>query len=397
MLWQMRSEEEGLIPVEAQNAVLRDNLFGLELDARCVQIAMFAVALQAWKACGGWRQLPVPNIACSGIPVKAPIEEWKALAGGDERLEKALVRLHILFRDADTLGSLIDPKRAAEIADPSGLQTSLEDVDWEVIAPLIAGAMAQESREPATAVLGEHAAGVGRAARYLSRSYVLVTTNVPYLGRSRQSPKLASYLERSYPEGRADLATCFLERCRQLFTHGGSIAMVCQDTYLFLKTYAALRKKYLLGLDWHFIVDLGPGAFREITGEVVRGTLLIQSTRMKTRDRHPIAALNVADLPYTEKQASLRSAPVSLLDQKEQLQNPDHRVTFSAGGGGGPLGNFAHSYQGLSPADTSRFVRSHWEFPFIPRGVRRLQSRSSATASFTGRNLVLILESVSVG
>ena len=78
MLWQMRAEEEGLAPVDAQDAVLRDNLFGLELDPRCVQIAMFAVALQAWKAGGGWRQLPVPNIACSGIPVKAPVEEWKA-------------------------------------------------------------------------------------------------------------------------------------------------------------------------------------------------------------------------------------------------------------------------------------------------------------------------------
>ena len=36
----------------AQDAVLRDNLFGLELDPRCMQIAMFAVALEAWKAGG---------------------------------------------------------------------------------------------------------------------------------------------------------------------------------------------------------------------------------------------------------------------------------------------------------------------------------------------------------
>src|SRR5215218_6945489 len=101
MLWQMRAEEEGLSAVEAQDAVLRDNLFGLELDARCVQIAMFAVALQAWKAGGGWRELPVPNIACSGIPVRAPVDEWKALAKGDPKVESALVRLHILFRDAE--------------------------------------------------------------------------------------------------------------------------------------------------------------------------------------------------------------------------------------------------------------------------------------------------------
>ena len=127
MLWRMRVEEEGLTPVEAQDAVLRDNLFGLEIDARCVQIAMFAVALQAWKAGGGWRQLPMPHIACSGMPVKAPIDELRVLAKGDQRLEKALIRLCILLRDADTLGSLTDP-RAAELSDPRAFQWSLEDI-----------------------------------------------------------------------------------------------------------------------------------------------------------------------------------------------------------------------------------------------------------------------------
>jgi hypothetical protein len=138
MLWQMRAEEEGLAPVDAQDATLRDNLFGLELDPRCVQIAMFAVALQAWKVDGGWRQIPVPHIACSGLPVKAAVEEWKALANGDERLENALVRLHILFRDADTLGSLIDPKRTTEGTERTSSQRSLEDVAWEQIAPKLA-------------------------------------------------------------------------------------------------------------------------------------------------------------------------------------------------------------------------------------------------------------------
>ena len=131
MLWQMRGEEEGLAPVEAQDAVLRDNLFGLELDARCVQIAMFTVALQAWKAGGGWRQLPAPNIACSGIPVKASVQDWRELAGANQSLQGALARLHALVEDAQTLGSLIDPKRASEMSDPRGLQQALDDVAWD--------------------------------------------------------------------------------------------------------------------------------------------------------------------------------------------------------------------------------------------------------------------------
>ena len=82
MLWRMRAEEEGLDPAAAQDAVLRDNLFGLELDPRCTQIAAFALALEAWKA-GGYRPLPLPNIACSGIPARAPLADWLELAGGD--------------------------------------------------------------------------------------------------------------------------------------------------------------------------------------------------------------------------------------------------------------------------------------------------------------------------
>ena len=47
MLRRMRMEEEGLNEAGAADAVLRDNLFGLEIDPRCVQIAAFALALAA--------------------------------------------------------------------------------------------------------------------------------------------------------------------------------------------------------------------------------------------------------------------------------------------------------------------------------------------------------------
>ncbi|HEY5474318.1 MAG TPA: DNA methyltransferase, partial [Candidatus Limnocylindrales bacterium] len=82
MLWRMRAEEEGLASADAQDAVLRDNLFGLELDPRCTQLAMFALALEAWKA-GGYRPLPLPNVACCGIPTRAPLSDWLDLAGGE--------------------------------------------------------------------------------------------------------------------------------------------------------------------------------------------------------------------------------------------------------------------------------------------------------------------------
>ena len=248
MLWQMRAEEEGLAPVDAQDAVLRDNLFGLELDPRCVQIAMFAVALQAWKAGGGWRQLPVPNIACSGIPVKAPVEEWKALAGGDERLENALVRLHILFRDADTLGSLIDPQTS------DGSHRSDRPADVARRCRLGRGRAALErARSSRSAGSGDRGARRGRAAalrelRLLLDGYTLVATNVPYLGRGEAVDELAATSSTRYHRGRADdLATAFARRARRAASHaGGRRHVSLPQNWLFLSVVRSVSRELLL-------------------------------------------------------------------------------------------------------------------------------------------------------
>jgi hypothetical protein len=60
ILVRFRMEEEQLSEEEAVYAVLRDNLFGLELDTRCTQIAALNLALAAWKMVG-YRPLPVPS------------------------------------------------------------------------------------------------------------------------------------------------------------------------------------------------------------------------------------------------------------------------------------------------------------------------------------------------
>ena len=78
----MRMEEEGLSEEEAVRAVLRDNLFMLDIDPRCCQIAAFNLLLAAWKRIGYRDDLPVPNIACSGIAVEGQLATgcgWPAM------------------------------------------------------------------------------------------------------------------------------------------------------------------------------------------------------------------------------------------------------------------------------------------------------------------------------
>ena len=115
MLVPMRITLEGLTAAAAVDAVLRENLHGLELDQRCVAIAAFALALEAWRhpGAGSYRTLPKLNLAWCGQPVAGKKEQWLPLAEGDSRLEAGMTALYDTFRDAPTLtGSLIDPARS---------------------------------------------------------------------------------------------------------------------------------------------------------------------------------------------------------------------------------------------------------------------------------------------
>ncbi|NUQ36641.1 MAG: hypothetical protein HUU23_02365, partial [Caldilineales bacterium] len=131
----MRMAEEGLSEEQAVAAVLADNLFMLDIDPRCCQIATFNLLLAAWKRIGVRADLPTPHIACSGIAVEGQLDDWLRLAGEDERLRTSLTRLHGLFKDAPTLGSLIDPAHVPP-------NERLFSADYDDVLPVLERALA---------------------------------------------------------------------------------------------------------------------------------------------------------------------------------------------------------------------------------------------------------------
>ena len=361
MLRRMRMEEEGLPEAEAADAVIRDNLFMLEIDPRCTQIAAFNLALAAWKA-GGYRALPAPNIACSGIAVAGQLADWLRLAGSDpstgsgqgEHLQTALERLWKLFRDAPTLGSLINP---ADVP----LNERMFTAEYEEVAPLLERALAKERDDPAAAVLGAAAEGVAKAAKLLAGQYTLVATNVPYLARGKQSEPLRDFCQKHFPESKSDLATVFLERCLDFCTTGGTVSLVLPQNWLFLTTYRGLREKLLKGEAWHLIARLGPAAFDTISGEVVKATLIALS-RGPAPENQAIHGLDISAVrPAAAKAAGLLTAEIKQVGQWQQLQNPESRVALDNVFSHSILATYAFSYQGIKTGDDARFRRSFWE------------------------------------
>jgi hypothetical protein len=319
LLVRLRMAEERLVPSDAVNAVLKENLFGLELDQRCTQIAAFNVALAAWKLAGA-RHIALPDLhlACSGMGPNCTEDQWVKLAEtrmspgrrsagathallpthGREAIRSTLRDMHALFSKAPELGSLIDPTATAG---------TLGSADWETVKPFLTDVMAEEagtkgggdseSYERAVA-----AQGMAKAAEILAGEYSLVITNVPYLGRGGQNETLKDFAEKNYAEAKADLATVFVARILRWLTPGGTTAVVTPQNWLFLTGYRKLRERLLRERTWNMVARLGPGAFETIGGHVVNVALVTLSSN-KPKPDAVMAGIDVSAAKSTADKA----------------------------------------------------------------------------------------------
>ncbi|MDK2881005.1 MAG: hypothetical protein PWQ99_780 [Clostridia bacterium] len=382
----IRMAEEGLTAREACDAVLRDNLHGLEIDERCTQIAAFALALAAWTypGAGGYRSLPQMRIACSGIAPNAKKEDWLALAGDDERLRNGMARLYELFQDAPILGSLIDPG--------STLENNLFEAGFDELRPLLEKAMSVEKDDYEQHELGVAACGIADAVQILGGRYHLIITNVPYLARGKQTNKLKEFCLKYYNEAKNDIATVFLNRLLRLNSPEGTTALVLPQNWLFLTTYKKFRTCMLKIRRWDIVAKLGPAAFEAISGEVVNVALLAISASAPP-DGHAFAGLD-ATAPRTarEKAELLQDAELKTVVQAEQLNNPDARVVFAEGNVEQLLEQYATSLQGIATGDYLHFGRCFWEIPCCSKLWVFQQSTVDNTQLFGGREHLLLWE-----
>jgi hypothetical protein len=383
MLREMRMAEEGLDAREAGDVVLRDNLHGLELDLRATQIAGFSVALMAWKT-GGYRELPTLNIACSGIPVQGSLDNWLKLAKSDERLKRALTQLYQLFENAPTLGSLINP---AVI----GKQDPMFTATFDEIEPLLKDVLGIEKALDnfEADIFGNSAIDVVRASKLLAMKFSLVSTNVPYLKRGNQEESLLEFCEDEYPDSKADLATVFLERCQYFLNSYGSYAVVSPQNWLSQGSYEELRKTLLINQKWNLVIWLGAGAFGQISGEVVKPSLLIFSNE-RPSETDSFCGMDISDCKGAEeKRYELLKRTLLVARQNQQLANLDNRIILGLIPSGELLKNFANSYQGLKTGDDPKYRRYFWEINFPYQNWKLYQTTTNEQTYYGGRMLVI--------
>ncbi|MDY7579304.1 N-6 DNA methylase [Herbaspirillum sp. RTI4] len=397
MLVPMRMALEGLNAKDAVDAVLCQNIHGLELDQRCVELAAFALALEAWRFphAGGYRALPELHLACSGLSVKAAKAEWKALgiqledAGGKKNLAIALDWVHQTFVDAPVLGSLINPRKS----------NAAKIVQWDELSGALNQALTinAEGHNEEQHEAGIVAQGLAKAATLLATEYSWVITNVPYLARGKQDEVLKNFCEVHYPEAKNDLATVFLDRCLELCHRGGTASIVVPQNWLFLTSYQKFRKKLLRQETWNLLARLGAGAFETISGEVVKAILISISCGQKFEQSlslhggttlaadHYLHGMDVSEQRNAgEKATRLVVTKIKTVVQSKQLENPDSRISLDPNVGENLVGAFADTATGLQTFDRPRFMQLHWEIYGFNNGWEKCQSTVENTRATGG-------------
>jgi hypothetical protein len=300
------------------------------------------------------------NLACCGLTPNFRKDEWLKAAEDDGRLQRGMERLYSLFKDAPTLGSLIDPYAAGG---------DLLEADFHELQPLLDVTLERESLDDPAHEMAVVARGLAKAAELLVGKFSLIATNVPYLGRGKQDDTLKEHLERYFPNSKADLATAFVERCLMFCAKGGVTALVTPRNWLFLSTYKRFRESLLKERTWNGVVTLGEEGWWSYG---VRGphTVLLVLSESKSTVSHHHFGIDVGTkqgervLLLDEKAAMLRGEiPLTIrtLSQVDQLQNPDAAVTLEAASSGTKVQDVAYVGYGSKPGQTARVTRQFWE------------------------------------
>ena len=381
MLVPMRMELEDLTARKACDAVLNENIHGLEIDQRCVELAAFTVALTAWKYpnAGGFRKLPDLQIAWCGQSVNVKKEEWLALAEDDADLKFHLDALYNLFQDAPVLGSLLNPRNSFE-------EGSIFEKDWDKLSKILLAKLEKKRNE--NDGLGIVVQGMEKAFQLLGDKYHLVTTNVPYLVRSKQSLVMQEFCENKYSSAKNDLATVFLQRCIEYCIMQGDICVVLPQNWLFLSSYKKYRIGLLKSYKWSFVTKLGTKAFQTPMWDF--NVQLLSIFKSKSSLNNVIYGIDVSHCKNSEEK-SLKLTGVNITDvlQKNIQETTDNKVNFIIDKSDYELKEFASSHLGICTGDFPRFGRMYWEVAENGEDWYFQQSSISQTTHFSGMSNIL--------
>lgn len=351
---------------EAIESVFTKNLIGIDIDLRAKQLATFALLLKACQRDASFadahcmpRVLTVPGL--TAILKTSKYEDEDGAHGKHIKhvffqdavtnsVAKEMEDAFTLLKDADSLGSIIKFNLSA-----SALRAIRETTEyWQSKDSVNRPEFVNDFLPAIDFILA------------LTDSYDAIVMNPPYMPTSRVDV-LKDYAVRIYPDSKADLFSVFMDVCIDRLKDGGKYGMINMQSWMFLSSFEALRKKIIDEQHIDSLLHLGPRTFDELSGEVVQNVAFVIAKEMPES----------AGIYYRLIDGKSCSAKQEMFLSGENRYVVADQMQFEAIPGA-PLGywishklmtcfsqnmlnEFAAPRQGFATSDNERFLKLLWE------------------------------------
>lgn len=367
----------GYIEREIPRFIIENNLYGLDIDDRAYQLACFSIVMKALK----YNRRFLRSIEREGFSLNlASIQETNGWTDEDikyivgesigEKFDSVKGFLE-QYANGKTFGSLIRVTNT----DTAFLNERLNTIKSTPVEDLFQ----TEKRERILSLLPK----LIKQTEIMSKTYNVVILNPPYMGSGSMNKELSDFLKKNYPDSKSDLFAAFMEIDHYLKLNGFYSA-INQHSWMFLTSFEKMRKKIINKKHLDTMLHLGPGAFEEISGEVVQSTAfvlrnnsslkssgiylrLIDERAASKKKERVKDAVKDSSVPYRYmfEQEKFNEIPGSQMAYwiSDNIVNSFNEVN---------VGSKLTTREGMATADNDRFLRFWHEvsFPRITLGCK---------------------------
>ncbi|WP_305734453.1 BREX-1 system adenine-specific DNA-methyltransferase PglX [uncultured Phocaeicola sp.] len=228
-------ESYGYTTQEAVASIVKNNIYGLDIDERAAQLSYFAVMMKACqydkrflkrKDEDGKPKVPQPRVYAIQESNDVDSHVLEYFCNGNAELKEVMGTIMEEMHDAKEYGSII----------------TVTEQNWNVIY-----ARFEEIKED----ISIHKEGalellpLVQVAQSLAQKYDVVVTNPPYMGGSGMSNILSTFVKRKFPNTKSDMSTIMMEHILDMCSKFGYMSMINIPVWMFLSSYEKMRNNIL--------------------------------------------------------------------------------------------------------------------------------------------------------
>ncbi len=336
---------EGYNKNDISRLILENNLYGLDIDDRAGQLSILSVILKAREYDKNiFKSKIITNLNIMSIQESNSINYSIIDNIKTEQNREYTKYLIDNFQNAKEIGSLL-------ILENNNYSDLIEEIEND---NTIFGIELREKILP-----------IIKSANLLTNKYDVVVTNPPYMNFSSFSSNLKTYVTKQYNDSKEDLCSAFMEGSH--LNENGLLAMVNQQSWMFLASFENLRKKIVNNKTIINMIHLGTKAFEGVRGAVT--TSFVISNKYKKDYKGMYYRLVELENEKDKEKALLskNSEYIYYADNNRFINTPSYKISYWIkeqylnNFKNKSVGDYADTKKGIMTGNDELFVRLWYE------------------------------------